>query len=413
VNVLLLDLHYYYCDFVIVGFVEILCIWYYVFSYNNTMVEIGLLSPPNNNTTTTNNNTAINDNSNTLLIREINSNYYTWDGGIVGPASNKHLLLPIPLEFIICDKCNISKHLLAIIYAPVDTCVNAFHRDLNIIICFQCKQIECLRTQLAQINDIYPSHIIGSNNHNDDDDDEEDDILQQQIIIPPPDRSKWNQFQQFGELTCPRGILVESLSEDDDENDSNDNDNDDDQSLSKQGMCKICGIMCKTRCTACKQVFYCSVQHQRQDWQQKPNGHKKLCEELQMMSQKDVEQLLKEQGLLAKNRTAMDKTFMEFQNHLKRAPTQVLRYSRWFHQDSKPIWPHKIQSEIDDDVEITKCQYCNSSRKFECQIMPHIWSCALPRQDMDLGLTLAIYTCVQSCGPSGSITREVIIGREV
>lgn len=36
--------------------------------------------------------------------------------------------------------------------------------------------------------------------------------------------------------------------------------------------CKVCRMECKKKC-ACKLVYYCCVNHQRQDWK----NHKKVC----------------------------------------------------------------------------------------------------------------------------------------
>lgn len=40
-----------------------------------------------------------------------------------------------------------------------------------------------------------------------------------------------------------------------------------------EGICNHCGITCTNRCSTCKAVFYCSTEHQRNDWK----VHKQCC----------------------------------------------------------------------------------------------------------------------------------------
>ena len=41
-----------------------------------------------------------------------------------------------------------------------------------------------------------------------------------------------------------------------------------------EGQCKLCQKMTTNKCTGCLKVFYCSRDHQKQDWK---SGHKKEC----------------------------------------------------------------------------------------------------------------------------------------
>lgn len=41
----------------------------------------------------------------------------------------------------------------------------------------------------------------------------------------------------------------------------------------KDDICGICGIVASKKCSACKQVSYCSKEHQKSDWKK----HKKNC----------------------------------------------------------------------------------------------------------------------------------------
>lgn len=43
----------------------------------------------------------------------------------------------------------------------------------------------------------------------------------------------------------------------------------------KRGLCKVCGKYAGRRCSGCGCIFYCSVEHQRNDWQR----HKNECKE--------------------------------------------------------------------------------------------------------------------------------------
>lgn len=42
---------------------------------------------------------------------------------------------------------------------------------------------------------------------------------------------------------------------------------------SAAGSCFVCNKACKSRCSSCLQVFYCSAEHQKQDWK----THKVQC----------------------------------------------------------------------------------------------------------------------------------------
>jgi hypothetical protein len=47
---------------------------------------------------------------------------------------------------------------------------------------------------------------------------------------------------------------------------------------SSSGKCEICEKAAKSRCSGCIQAFYCSVEHQRQDWK----DHKPNCNPLRV-----------------------------------------------------------------------------------------------------------------------------------
>lgn len=49
--------------------------------------------------------------------------------------------------------------------------------------------------------------------------------------------------------------------------------------------CTICETETKNSCSNCKQVFYCSVEHQKQDWK----NHKKNCHPYKVPQQQPTE----------------------------------------------------------------------------------------------------------------------------
>jgi hypothetical protein len=46
----------------------------------------------------------------------------------------------------------------------------------------------------------------------------------------------------------------------------------------RNGKCEVCDKQANSRCSGCVQAFYCSVDHQRQDWK----NHKPLCNPLKI-----------------------------------------------------------------------------------------------------------------------------------
>lgn len=40
-----------------------------------------------------------------------------------------------------------------------------------------------------------------------------------------------------------------------------------------EGHCEVCKELCKQKCSQCKQVYYCSAEHQKDDWK----NHRKDC----------------------------------------------------------------------------------------------------------------------------------------
>eukprot|EP00761_Pharyngomonas_kirbyi_P014656 gb/GECH01014686.1/.p1 GENE.gb/GECH01014686.1/~~gb/GECH01014686.1/.p1 ORF type:complete len:370 (+),score=53.92 gb/GECH01014686.1/:1-1110(+) len=85
--------------------------------------------------------------------------------------------------------------------------------------------------------------------------------------------------------------------------------------------------------------------------------------------------------------TKTDDVFMQFEQRLRRAPGQVVRWTDAL--DAAPLWvregyqPHRIPS----------CSICGRPRQFELQILPTaLWKLGVGDQGMDFGV-VCIYTC--------------------
>ncbi len=108
-----------------------------------------------------------------------------------------------------------------------------------------------------------------------------------------------------------------------------------------------------------------------------------------------------------------DRQSLRFLAVIGREPGQILRYARW--NDKAPLWvSEEDQPSMDNDV--PACTRCGGRRAFEFQVMPQLLhylgvdSQAIfpskPGEGFRLGAmdwgTLAVYTCVKSCGSGGS-----------
>jgi len=141
--------------------------------------------------------------------------------------------LPSPEE-LCCDSCEKPTMFLAQIYAPDDNDddrskplkESCYHRTVFIFICTrtECNKpnssqnFKVLRCQLAKNNEFYPP-------------------------IDPPDDPDWK-----------TDLTVEKFST----------------------VCFICGCLGTKLCGGCKNINYCSKEHQLLHWK---NGHKTLCKE--------------------------------------------------------------------------------------------------------------------------------------
>lgn len=92
-----------------------------------------------------------------------------------------------------------------------------------------------------------------------------------------------------------------------------------------------------------------------------------------------------------------DRTFQRFVRVTKRAPKQVVRYSR----GGKPLWVS--DNEVPESV--PNCDFCGGPRIFEFQLMPQLLASlgldsGLDQASIDWGV-LVVYSCRDSCDATG------------
>ena len=102
-----------------------------------------------------------------------------------------------------------------------------------------------------------------------------------------------------------------------------------------------------------------------------------------------------------------DKVFEKFLRVTKRAPKQVVRYSR----GGKPLWV----SDKEAAENIPNCELCHGPRIFEFQIMPQLLASLkldeLNGDSVDWG-TLAIFSCQKSCGSTFPAYKKEFLWRQ-
>ena len=144
------------------------------------------------------------------------------------PAWLSHKNIP-SLDEIKCSKCGGVMVFLLQVYAPRDGQLDAFHRMIYV---FMCRNSNCseensnisfktFRNQLPRENEFFDFEPVSADAKRDD-------------VLP----------------------VVEGLKE------------------KWGGMCNVCGYKADKKCSACKDVDYCSKDHQVLDWK---NGHKYSC----------------------------------------------------------------------------------------------------------------------------------------
>ncbi|XP_044729427.1 programmed cell death protein 2 [Chrysoperla carnea] len=279
--------------------------------------------------------------------------------------------IPTP-DQIACSDCNNPTIFFAQIYAPIETNDDAFHRTIFVFICKNksCtnQDVKIFRSQLAHLNQFYPSD--------------------------PPDINEDN-------------FKIDDLIQ----------------------LCSVCGGSGPLKCAKCKAISYCSKAHQAIDWKKQ---HKQECttlskynstlasdevlfKELEIVmeteeipdenEEKTEEEKLAEYEQLVKDGKAgtlsdvkdeellecakgieEDKVFEKFKKRIVHYPDQIIRYER----NGVPLRISDAQL-----PEIPRCEYCNSERQFEFQIVPQILY-ELKEDSVDFG-TLDVYTCSKSC----------------
>ncbi|XP_054165452.1 programmed cell death protein 2-like [Oppia nitens] len=295
-----------------------------------------------------------------------------------------------------CPNCQQMLRFLLQIYAPIESKDSAFHRTLFVFCCFNnnCNHFKVLRSQLPRINTYYsfdpPNYDSDDTNYD-----------------PNP--------QQFG-----------------------------------HELCVVCGFEAKSKCAKCRKVNYCSKDHQIIDW--KEGKHKELCgitdttslplnhksilfQEFELIigdnedsddseDNKDNDnESDSEEREMQKYKEFMDKNECKYQtqnldkyeeveneeqsvfNKFKKLSNdEVIRYCSYDSDSNELMEPLWISTKNKPTLPIPKCQYCNSERRFEFQVMPYLLNKIITTTDdsLDWG-TLVVYTCSQSCSSYDSI----------
>ncbi|XP_023327260.1 programmed cell death protein 2 isoform X2 [Eurytemora carolleeae] len=296
--------------------------------------------------------------------------------------------LPTP-DQLECKQCGIQTKFLLQIYSPDDKVPHGFHRTLYVFICVQnsCwnnrengSPVIVLRNQLSRENRFYPAD-------------------------PPEEKTGWRtdiQAEQYGTL------------------------------------CSVCGCHGTKMCGRCKTVNYCSQIHQKLDWSK---GHKKECQvgctysgphhieafieglieieeepekkaenisdlnypgvEIGEMVAEDISGAADEEFEEVEAAQAEDKASEKFNERIKRAPHQIVRYDR----DGSPL----LCSYSGSNFTPGQCSACSSDLSFEFQIMPQVLSLLNLGSDLEGGLdfgSIYIYTCSRSCSTEGYVLEQ-------
>ncbi|KAF2068845.1 hypothetical protein CYY_009832 [Polysphondylium violaceum] len=347
-------------------------------------------------------------------------------------------------EELKCSKCSKQLSFLLQINAPIDGKDHCYHRTIHLFCCLsnECKNFVAIRTQLPQVNEIYPVDA---------------------------DERKYEQDYKIEKQYYEK----------------------------RQKQCEYCGLFAAAHCAGCNKVSYCCKEHQTIDWdlghreqckilkQQEdgaqvelpakrksefhfkeyeilnedsdvvakptntvdPNYHnenddddveddddeedqdseanQKILEELMLKEDtgapaagssnevsttsdatEQLNEFVEESGLdgeLIDDNKFMnfkDQEFLYFKRVIAQDKNQILRYSR---DNEYPILWVSEENKVTDE-EIGKCPCCNGDRRFEFQVLPQLLyfildestSTEVNNNELDFGI-LNIYTCENSC----------------
>lgn len=218
-------------------------------------------------------------------------------------------------------------------------------------------------------------------------------------------------------------------------------------------LCNWCGTWKGDKvCSSCRRAHYCSQKHQVTHWR---SGHKVECQQLNLSSpssdsnladagttsvasnslwpeyeminedesEYDTEMsevngqtnaLVSKTGVDDTMKSLLDsfegdsdrRSWATFQEHLAKAPEQVLRYCR--SAGVKALWP--TSSGQLSKADIPKCSYCGGPRCFEFQILPQLLFYFGVSNDVDSldWATMVVYTCESSCEANVSYKEEFV-----
>ncbi|KAL0224755.1 hypothetical protein RCL1_002667 [Eukaryota sp. TZLM3-RCL] len=290
--------------------------------------------------------------------------------------------LPSP-QSLECPTCFIPMSFLLQLYCPSDSFSDdAFHRTLFVFCCYtpSCQRhqtsTKVFRSQLPLLNEFYPDEPSSPSSS------------------PPP-------------------------------------------SPAHTTLCSVCGCYGPLRCSSCKNVWYCSKNHQLIDW---GFNHSKECNQLEQsiifdptrVSHENYDRIfpefwiesepeppeidenfsekidkdshlytgdeLKELEDVTKQQN-LDQVFVNFSVRVGRNPKQILRYDR----GSIPLWAG-LKNIYENSPPC--CSKCGGNRIFEFQILPSIIYLS-KTFNLDFG-NLVVYTCENSCDIGTNYVEEFV-----
>jgi pre-rRNA-processing protein TSR4 len=328
-----------------------------------------------------------------LVARSLTSNWRTWDGGICGEFI---CLQPMPDLPAKCDSCQSPLYPLLQVYAPLDDVPDAFHRDLYVLLCPKesCEQrVAVYRSQLPRENAYYPFNppVVDATS------------LSRSVDTDVPSRASWCDLAL--RKSPALGLTVgnpDGSDSDEPGQSSSSEDDDDEQEQQEKGAvkrCAVCSQETMMRCSSCRKVFYCTREHQVEDWKA---GHKETCNDLSLcQSELDEALSMGDAQVFGKLAAGKDKQFEKFKRAVRTDPDQVLRYNRWS-ANAKPLWLCS-RNMLDASTQVPPCEACGAPRMFEMQLLPQLVHFLPSAPDF---ATLVVYTCTKSCSRTFPLAKE-------